>query len=612
MTTETKPPDDGATKVTQTSQDLPQQPQPPSTEGSGSDPDETPAPGTGALVTGEPPTEAPGGDDSGGAPAPVYSIYTTWEKRWIVVGGSLAATFSPLTAQIYLPALTVLARDFSVTDTQINLTVTTYMIFQAIAPMFIGGFADTAGRRPAYALCFVIYIAANIGLARCQTYAQLLVVRSIQSAGSSSTVALCQAIVADITTSAERGQYIGITVLPIVVGPSLGPVLGGVIAQYLGWRWIFYMLAIAAGVTLTAMAFFFPETCRHIVGDGSVRAHPVYHTFWQIIKNNSLHRRGRRAQAARDKVATDTNPPATADGPQRAASPAPSRPAPVKFKFTPPNLMGSIVMLFQKELGILLAYNSIVFAGFYAIATALPSQLSAPPYNLSGSQVGLIYLPVAGGSIGAAAVCGPALGRNYARHAARLDPSLATTSDGGGGKKIKVDRKHQADLSRFPIERARLEVGLPLLLLSAAVTAAVGWALRASAHLAVLCVLLFLLGVGLVGFNNTVNTLIVDVSPGRAAAAVAANNLTRCLVGAAASAAILPMIDAIGAGWAFTVFGATYVVFAPAMWVVMARGIRWRTEVKEKEERKAEKKKALDDEKNGIGGAGGGRIGEER
>ncbi|KAK3361342.1 major facilitator superfamily domain-containing protein [Lasiosphaeria ovina] len=599
MMVETKPPDDGATEVTEKDHDPPQQPQPPSTDGFDSDPDKTPAPETGALVTGEPLTEAPGGDDSGGPLAPVYSIYTTWEKRWIVLGGSLAATFSPLTAQIYLPALTVLAQDFSVTDTQINLTVTTYMIFQAIAPMFIGGFADTAGRRPAYALCFVIYIAANIGLAQCQTYAQLLVVRSIQSAGSSSTVALCQAVVADITTSAERGQYIGITVLPIVVAPSLGPVLGGVIAQYLGWRWIFYILAIAAGVTLVAMAFFFPETCRLIVGDGSVRAHPVYHTFWQIIKNNSLHRRGRRAQVSRDKVTTDTNPAATADGPQRTASPAPSRPAPVKFKFTPPNLMGSITMLFQKELGILLAYNAIVFAGFYAIATALPSQLSAPPYNLSDSQVGLIYLPIAGGSIGAAAVCGPALGRNYARHAARLDPSPAT-GDGSGGKKIKVDRERQADLSRFPIERARLEVGLPLLLLSAAMTAAVGWALRASAHLAVLCVLLFVLGIGLVGFNNTVNTLIVDVSPGRAGAAVAANNLTRCLVGAAASAVILPMINAIGAGWAFTVFGAMYVVFAPAMWVVMARGIRWRAEIREKEERKAEKKKALDDEKNGI------------
>lgn len=81
--------------------------------------------------------------------------------------------------------------------------------------MFIGGLADTAGRRPAYVVCFVVYIAANIGVALCQNYAELMVLRCLQSAGSASTVALCQAVVADVVTSAERGQYIGITSIPM-------------------------------------------------------------------------------------------------------------------------------------------------------------------------------------------------------------------------------------------------------------------------------------------------------------------------------------------------------------------------------------------------------------
>lgn len=163
-----------------------------------------------------------------------FTVYTQWQKRLIVLAASAAMFFSPLTAQIYLPALNVLSQEFHVSPSKINLTVTTYMVFQGITPMFIGGLADTVGRRPAYIICFVIYISANIGLALSSNYVSLLVVRCIQSAGSSTTVALCQAIVADIITSAERGQYIGITVIPVVVAPSLGPVIGGLLTQFLG------------------------------------------------------------------------------------------------------------------------------------------------------------------------------------------------------------------------------------------------------------------------------------------------------------------------------------------------------------------------------------------
>lgn len=59
---------------------------------------------------------------------PNYTTFTEWEKRGIVVGAAIGAFFSPLTAQIYLPALNVLAAEFDVTVSQINLTVTTYMV----------------------------------------------------------------------------------------------------------------------------------------------------------------------------------------------------------------------------------------------------------------------------------------------------------------------------------------------------------------------------------------------------------------------------------------------------------------------------------------------------
>lgn len=98
----------------------------------------------------------------------------------------------------------------------------------------VAGFSDSAGRRPAYIYCYVVYIAANIGLALQDNYAALMVLRCLQSAGSSGTVALSQGIIADVTTSAERGSYVGYASVTSIMGPILGPVIGGLLSQYLG------------------------------------------------------------------------------------------------------------------------------------------------------------------------------------------------------------------------------------------------------------------------------------------------------------------------------------------------------------------------------------------
>ncbi|KAK7420436.1 hypothetical protein QQZ08_010423 [Neonectria magnoliae] len=487
---------------------------------------------------------------------PVYSSFTKWQKRLIVLAAAMTAFFSPLSAQIYFPALTAIAKDLNVSGSQVNLTVTTYMIFQGITPMFIGSLADSGGRRPAYVVCFTIYIAANIGLALAPGYGALLGLRCLQSAGSSSTVALCVAVVADVVTSAERGQYIGFTTVPVVLAPALGPVIGGLLSEYLGWRSIFWFLAILAGITIALVVVFFPETCRHIVGDGSVTAPPMYRSLWQILKR-------------RRKTANSKNNPGGSDDAPKVKS---------QFKFKAPNILEPIMMLFQKETGLLLSFSSIAFAGFYCIATAMPT-LFADYYGFSTIDVGLMYLPLAVGSIGAAIVVGPMINRNFKRHCEKLG--------------VPFDRSRQQDLSEFPIERARLEIGFPLLGLTAASLIAWGWSVEAKAHPAVPGVLSAILGVGMIGFNNTTNALLVDIHPGKAGTATAANNLTRCLVGAGATAAIVPMMDAMGVGWAFTLIGCLLLVCAPALVALMVWGPRWRRELKVKVEKKNQAKGSL-------------------
>ena len=81
---------------------------------------------------------------------------------------------------------------------------------------------------------------ANIGLALQTNYAALLILRMVQASGSSGTIALSIAVVADISTSAQRGKYTGFATAGILLGPSFGPTIGGAMAQYLGWRSTFW------------------------------------------------------------------------------------------------------------------------------------------------------------------------------------------------------------------------------------------------------------------------------------------------------------------------------------------------------------------------------------
>jgi multidrug resistance protein len=183
-----------------------------------------------------------------------YTSFGPRMKLFIVVMAAWAAFFSPLSGNIYYPALNQLAGEFDVSSSQINLTLTVYMIMQALAPAVVGDFADMYGRRPAYVLGFVVYAAANVGIALVDSFAGLMVLRCLQSAGSSGMIALASGVAADISTSGERGKFMGWTLSGAMLGPAIGPVIGGVLAEYLGWRSIFWFLTILCGCFLRLVA----------------------------------------------------------------------------------------------------------------------------------------------------------------------------------------------------------------------------------------------------------------------------------------------------------------------------------------------------------------------
>ena len=181
------------------------------------------------------------------------------------------------------------------------------------------------------------------------------------------------------------------------------------------------------------------------------------------------------------------------------------------------------------------------------------------------------------GSLISVVTAGKLIDWNYRRWAQRLGRPVV--------------RNRQDDLSGFPIEAARLQVALPLLYLSGASIVLFGWLVDKSAHIAGPCVALFIFGYTLITVSNVMNILIVDTNPGKPATATAANNLVRCWLGAGATAAVVPLVNAIGIGWTCSLLAFIWIGFSPLLWLLMARGPRWRDEMKVKQQAKEEKGK---------------------
>ncbi|KAI0385682.1 major facilitator superfamily domain-containing protein [Hypomontagnella monticulosa] len=471
---------------------------------------------------------------------PPYSAFSLRQRRAAVVIVSFVAMISPLSGSIYLPATSSIARDLDVSDSLIQLTITTYQILQGIAPSFIGNFSDSHGRRPAYLICFVIYLAANLGLALQDSYPALMILRCLQSAGSSATVAMGSATVADLVTRAERGKFIGYASMGVTLGPALGPVLGGIFDSYLGWRWIFWFLMIFSVVLLSMYWLFVPETSRSVVGNGSVPPPRWTMSPAQYIQS----RRGdfENIEAAR-----------------RTLKQARRR----------PNPFAALSILLEKEGGITLGFGSVMYGGYFMMLTTLSLQLNQR-FGFSAVQTGLCYLPLSLGSVASRWTCGYLLDWNFRRHA-----KIA-------GVEIKDNR--QQNIDELPIEAIRLQITIPMVYISCGTILAYGWTMQFQSSLPGIEISLFFMGLFLSGGLNALNTLVVDTHSESPATAVAANNLFRCLVSAGGTAVAVPLIDRIGIGWTSVFISGVWCAFTPLLWLVYLRGGKWRRDAKEKNE----------------------------
>ncbi|KAI9369765.1 major facilitator superfamily domain-containing protein [Aspergillus egyptiacus] len=456
----------------------------------------------------------------------VYSVFTKGEKRIAVFLVTFAATFSPLSSFIFFPAISALSESLNVSIAKINLTVTSYMIVAGLAPAIIGDMADMTGRRNVYILTMLIYAAANIGLAIQNTWLALFLLRMVRSAANPATIAMGYGVISDISPPSERGGYVGVPRLLTYISPNfataIGPILGGALVQSPGWRWIFWLLAIAAGICLLSIALFLPETSRFIVGNGSREVSALYRPIFRYDR------------AKHDTTAITSATITPSDSNMQGAEQEGRRTAATPRKFRIPNPLSMLKILADRNTLLITLIYGVYYMNFSCLQASL-STLVIDIYGFSELKAGLVYLPFGVGSCIGAYCSGKVMNRDY-RLTARAHNFV-------------IDSTHGDDLAVFPIEKARFRSIWYWICATGISTGGYGWALEGRSHISIPLILQFIAGFAIaITFNANQN-------PQSPATAQAANNVVRCSLAGAGLAFLQDALDVMGPGWTFTLFG---------------------------------------------------------
>ncbi|RPH95886.1 MFS transporter [candidate division KSB1 bacterium] len=173
-------------------------------------------------------------------------------KRSTLLISAVSSFLMPAMASSVNIALPSIGRDFGMDAVLLGWITTAYLLAAAMFLVPAGRMADILGRKKVFLWGTVIYTLVSLLLAVSPSGGFLIACRCLQGIGGSMTFGTSMAILTSVYPPGERGKAIGITTAAVYLGLSLGPFLGGLLTQQLGWRSIFY-LNVPVGLFILAL-----------------------------------------------------------------------------------------------------------------------------------------------------------------------------------------------------------------------------------------------------------------------------------------------------------------------------------------------------------------------
>jgi len=177
-------------------------------------------------------------------------------ERSALIVATLTSFIGPFMISSVNVALPAIQADLGMDAVQLSWIATAYLLAMAVVLVPAGKVADIHGRKRVFTTGLAIYTFGAVAAAFVDSAALLIATRVVQGVGAAMFVTTSMAILTSIYPPSRRGRVLGIFVAAVYVGLSVGPFVGGMLTQYLGWRSIF-LIMLPLGLFSLALTFFF-------------------------------------------------------------------------------------------------------------------------------------------------------------------------------------------------------------------------------------------------------------------------------------------------------------------------------------------------------------------
>ena len=164
-------------------------------------------------------------------------------------------------------ALPTIGKEFALDAVLLSWVATSYLLAAAMFLVPMGRAADIYGRKRIFTLGVAVYTAASLALAFSPTITLLIIMRVVQGAGAAMTFGTSTAMLMSVYPREKRGHVLGIATAAVYIGLTIGPFVGGVLTEHLGWRSIFALQFPLGVLTLLLVSWKIKGEWRESLGE---------------------------------------------------------------------------------------------------------------------------------------------------------------------------------------------------------------------------------------------------------------------------------------------------------------------------------------------------------
>lgn len=182
-------------------------------------------------------------------------------QRLVALVVACALFMQTLDSTILGTALPAIGQSFSIDPVRLHLAMTSYLIALAVFMPVSGWIADRFGTRNVFRWAVAIFVLASIGCGAASTVAELIFMRVVQGLGGALMVPVARLALLRAVPKSNLVQAMTWVTVPALIGPVVGPPLGGFLVTYAEWPWIFW-INVPVGLLGIGLATFFFEDIR--------------------------------------------------------------------------------------------------------------------------------------------------------------------------------------------------------------------------------------------------------------------------------------------------------------------------------------------------------------